>query len=147
MKCLTIALAATTILAVSCGLSENEKLSIIQIQQAKDDSIRVAEINHVRKTDALKAVLRDSLAFYTTLLGRQQNYLNLNKTSLFTANDEMAQIQAFHLGRLPQTRDQQVHDQELKIQSLLTQQANIQAAIQYDLDEISQVKARLGGLK
>jgi|GEM_PF-2284834 hypothetical protein len=144
---ITLALAAAAVLVTSCGLNEEEKLSIMQMQQAKDDSIRVAEINYVKKTDALKTVLRDSLTFYTALLGREQNSLILNKTALYTANDEMTQIQGFHLGRLPQVRDQQVRGQELKIQSLVSQQANLQSAIQYESDKISLVKSKLTELK
>jgi hypothetical protein len=144
---ITLALAAAAVLVTSCGLNEEEKLSIMQMQQAKDDSIRVAEINYVKKTDALKTVLRDSLTFYTALLGREQNSLILNKTALYTANDEMTQIQSFHLGRLPQVRDQQVRGQELKIQSLVAQQANLQAAIQSESDEISLVKSKLTEIK
>jgi hypothetical protein len=74
--------AAALLLAASCGLNQDEKTSLLQAQQAKDDSIRVAQINHVKKTEALKSALGDSLAFYNALLSRLQNSLILNKTSL-----------------------------------------------------------------
>lgn len=138
---------AAVFLIVSCGLSQNEKTSLLKTQQAKDDSIRVAQIDQVKKTDVLKSALGDSLAFYTALVSRQQNGLILNKTAIFTAKDEMTQVQAFHLGRTPQVREQQIRDQELKIQTLLSQQTLLQAAIQQNTDKISTFRAQLGALK
>jgi hypothetical protein len=144
---ITVALSAATMLAAACGLNEKEKISLVQTQQAQDDSIRVAEINQVKKTAALKSALQDSLAFYTAFLERQQNMLIQSRASLYTANDEMTQIRTFHLGRLPQTRDAQVRDQEVKIQTLALEQSNLQTAIQHNIDGISQLKAELGNLK
>jgi hypothetical protein len=144
---ITVALSAATMLAAACGLNEKEKISLVQTQQAQDDSIRVAEINQVKKTAALKSALQDSLAFYTAFLERQQNMLIQSRASLYTANDEMTQIRTFHLGRLPQTRDAQVRDQEVKIQTLALEQSNLQTAIQHNIDGISQLKAELGSLK
>jgi hypothetical protein len=144
---ITVALSAATMLAAACGLNEKEKISLVQTQQAQDDSIRVAEINQVKKTAALKSALQDSLAFYTAFLERQQNMLIQSRASLYTANDEMTQIRTFHLGRLPQTRDAQVRDQEVKIQTLALEQSNLQTAIQHNIDGISQLKAELVNLK
>jgi hypothetical protein len=147
MKLLVTLLFATGIvLAASCGLNQKDKTALIIAQQAKDDSIRMADINEIKKTEALKAALNDSLTFHTALLNRQQNALVLNKTSLYTANDEMTQIQGFHLGRPPQTREQQIHDQELKIQSLLLDQQKLQAAIRQSTEAVSALTTRLGQL-
>lgn len=142
----TLALSMATILATSCGLKEKEKISLLQAQKAKDDSIRIAAVNQEKATEALKSALQDSIVFYTAFLGRQQNMLIQSRTSIYTANDEMTQIKSFHLGRLPQTRDAQIRDQELKIQTLIMGQTNLQAAIQRNLDEISRLKAELDGL-
>ena len=90
------ALLATIILATSCGLSEKEKVAILQAQQAKDDSIRVAQIKQVKDEDAQRSALGDSLSAYNTLLIRQQNALVQLRTAIYTANDEMTQIKASH---------------------------------------------------
>lgn len=107
----------------------------------------MADIAQLKETVALKAALNDSLIFYTALLNRQQNALVQNKASLYTANDEMTQIQSFHLGRLPQVREQQIHDQELKIQSLVLDQQKLQAAIRQSTEQIDAFRIRLGQLK
>ncbi|HEV3324072.1 MAG TPA: hypothetical protein VG052_00655 [Puia sp.] len=144
---ITLALSAATILAAACGLNEKEKISLLQGQQAKDDSIRVAEVNPVKKSQALKSALQDSLAFYNALLERQQNMLIQSRAALYTANDEMTQIKAFHLGRLPQTRDTQVRDQEVKLQTIALEQSKLRTAIQHNTDGISRLKSELGSLK
>ncbi len=143
----TLISAAAFVWAASCGLNQKDKTALLIAQQAKDDSIRMEDIDQLKKTEVLKASLNDSLTFYTDLLNRQQNALVLNKTSIYTANDEMTQIQSFHLGRLPQTRDQQVHDQELKIQSLVLDQQKLQAGIRESAEAISALRTRLGQLK
>lgn len=143
----TLISAAVIVLAASCGLNQKDKTALLMAQQAKDDSIRTTDIDRLKKTDALKVSLNDSVIFYTALLNRQQNALVLNKTSLFTANDEMTQIQGFHLGRPPQTREQQINDQELKIQSLVLDQQKLQAAIQQSVEAISAFRNRLGQLQ
>ncbi|HEX3934269.1 MAG TPA: hypothetical protein VHW43_06290, partial [Puia sp.] len=109
---------ATILLATSCGLSQKEKIDLLQAQQAKDDSIRVAQIKQVKDDEAQRTVLGDSLSAYNALLARQQSALVQLRTAIYTANDEMTQIKAFHLGRLPKDRETQVQSQELKIQSL-----------------------------
>jgi hypothetical protein len=148
MKPLIIPVMALAIfLIVSCGLSQNEKSALLNAQKAKDDSIRVAAVTQVKKTDSLKSSLNESIIFYTSLLGRQQSALILNKTAIYTANDEMTQIQAFHVGRTPQEREQQVAAQELKIQSLVSLQASLQTAIQQNIDKISAFRIQLSSLK
>jgi hypothetical protein len=146
-RLITLVSATAVFLAASCGMNQNEKTSLLKAQKAKDDSTRVAQINYVKKVESLKSALGDSLAFYINLLSRQQNGLILINTALYTANDDMTQIQAFHLGRLPQTREQQVRDQELKIQGLLSQQTFLQTAIQQSTSKISAFKTQLGELK
>lgn len=143
----TLISAVAIVLAASCGINQKDKTALIVAQQAKDDSIRIADIDQLKKTEALKVSLNDSLTFYTALLNKQQNALFLNRTSLYTANDEMTQIQGFHLGRLPQTREQQVHDQELKIQALILDQQKLQLAIRESTNAISALQIRLQQLK
>ncbi len=142
-----MALLVTTLMIISCGLNENEKTSLLMSQQIKDDSIRFAEINQIKKADSLKAVLRDSLIFCNDLLNRQQNSLIQLKTSIYTANDEMTTIKAFHFGRLPEERETEVRNNELKIQSLILQSSNLQVSIQHNMSEIFQVKEKLANLK
>jgi len=139
-----LAFSATILLATSCGLRDKEKTAILQAQQAKDDSLRVAQIKQVKDQDALRSALRDSLSAYTTLLDRQQNAMVQLRTSLYTANDDMTQIKAFHLGRLPQDREAQVKNQELKIQSLILEQSKLQTSIQHSTEEIVQLKSEMG---
>ena len=105
-------LSATMLLAASCGLSEKDKIALLQAQQAKDDSIRVAQIKQVKDEDALKSALSDSLSACTRLFNLQQNAMIQLRTSIYTANDEMTQIKAFHFGRLPKDRDDQIRNQE-----------------------------------
>ncbi len=144
---ITLVSAAAVLLAFSCGLSQDQKASLLKAQKAKDDSIRVAQIDQVKETESLRSALGDSLVFYTALLSRQQNGLILNKTNLYTANDEMTQIKAFHMGRTPELREQQISDQELKIQTLLSQQTLLETAIQQNTDKISGFRTRLAALK
>lgn len=134
------ALSATLILCTSCGLTEKEKIALLQAQQAKDDSIRIAQINQVKNQEAQKAALGDSLAAYKNLLTGQQNDLIQLRTNIYTANDEMTQIKAFHFGRMPKDRDDQIRNQELKIQSLLMAQTNLQVAIQHTAEKINAIK-------
>ena len=141
---LLFAFSATILLATSCGLRDKEKTAILQAQQAKDDSLRVAQIKQVKDQDALRSALRDSLSTYTTLLDRQQNAMVQLRTTLYTANDDMAQIKAFHLGRLPKDREAQVQSQELKIQSLILEQTKLQTSIQNSTEEIAQLKSEMG---
>ena len=137
---ITLALSAATILATACNGYEKEKTSLARAQEATPDSIRVAEINQVKKSKPVRSALQDSLAFYTAFLERQQNMLIRSRASLKTANDEMTQIRAFHLGRLPHKRDAQVRDQEGKIRTLALEQSNLQTAIQHNIDEIARLK-------
>jgi hypothetical protein len=140
-----LALSTTILLATSCGLRDKEKTAILQAQQAKDDSLRVAEIKQVKDQDAMRSALRDSLSTYTSLLDRQQSAMVQLRTTLYTANDDMSQIKAFHFGRLPKDREAQVQNQELKIQSLILEQTKLQTSIQHSTEEISQLKSELGG--
>jgi hypothetical protein len=141
------ALLATIILSTSCGLSEKEKVALLQAQQAKDDSIRAAQIKQVKDEDAQRTALGDSLSAYNALLTRQQSALVQLRTAIYTANDEMTQIKAFHLGRLPKDQETQVQNQELKIQSLILEQSNLQTAMQHSFQEIAQIKTELAAAK
>jgi hypothetical protein len=141
------AFLATILLTTSCGLSQKEKNDLLQAQQAKDDSICVAQIKQVKDENAQRSALGDSLSAYNTLLAHQQSALVQLRTTIYTANDEMTQIKAFHLGRLPKDRETQVQNQELKIQSLILEQSNLQTAMQHSLQEISQIKSELAAGK
>lgn len=138
-----LAFSAITILATSCGISDKEKTALLQAQQAKDDSIRVAQIKQVKDEEALRSALGDSLSVYNNLLGRQQNALIQLRTEIYTANDEMTQIKSFHFGRMPQDKENQIRNQELKIQSLIMAQSNLQQAIQTTTEKITAIKAEL----
>lgn len=138
-----VVLSATILFATSCGLSEKEKTELLQAQQAKDDSIRTAEIKQVKDEDALKSALGDSLSRYKNLLDLQQNTLIQLRANLYTANDEMTQVKAFHFGRLPQARENDIRNQELKIQSLMLAQTNLQAAIKNTTEKINAIKIEL----
>jgi hypothetical protein len=137
------ALSATILLASSCGLSDKEKTALLQAQQAKDDSLRVAEIKQVKDEEATKSALSDSLSAYNDLLLRQQNALVQLRTEIYTANDEMTQIKGFHFGRMPQDRENQIRNQELKIQSLIMTQANLVVAIQNSAEKLRAIKIEL----
>jgi hypothetical protein len=126
---------------------ENQKTAQLQAQRAKDDSIRIAQIRQIKETEILKSSLEDSLASYKSLLGRQQNLLIQLRTTIYTANDDMTQIKAFHLGRLPQTREMEVRNQELKIQSLIMQQSSLQEDVQHSTNKISQISAEIDNTK
>jgi hypothetical protein len=138
-----VVLSATILLATSCGLSEKEKTALLQAQQAKDDSIRTAEIKQVKDDDALKSALGNSLSAYNNLLNRQQNALVQLRANLYTANDEMTQVKAFHFGRLPQVRENDIRNQELKIQSLITAQTNLLGAMKNTTEKINAIKIEL----
>jgi hypothetical protein len=137
------ALSAILFLASSCGLTDKEKTAFLQAQQAKDDSIRIAQIKQVKEEEFQKAALGDSLATFKNLLTRQQNDLILLRTNIYAANDEMAQIKAFHFGRMPKDKEYQIRIQELKIQSLIMAQANLQADIQNTSEKIRTIKTEL----
>ncbi len=140
-------LSAILFLAASCGLSNKEKTSLLQAQQAKDDSIRVAQIKQVKDEEAFKTALEDSLADYKNLLNAQQNTLIQLRTTIYTANDEMTHIKSFHFGRMPQDKENQIRAQELKIQSLLMQQTNLQMTIQQTFTIINRKKTELEDIK
>jgi hypothetical protein len=135
-----MALATTMMLATSCGVSEKEKTALLQAQQAKDDSIRLAQIQQVKEEETERSALRDSLSSNTAFLAREQNALVQLRTAIYMANDEMTQIKGFHFGRLPKDRDAQIQNQEVKIQSLLQQQTNLQTTIQHTIGIIAQMK-------
>jgi hypothetical protein len=112
-------LTAATLLAASCGLSEKEKIAIVQAQKAKSDSLHVAEIKALKDEETYRASLRDSLTKYTTLLTRQQ-------TALTRLRSQMQQT-----GEGP------------KLESLKLEQINLQFAIQHSTDQISQLQRGL----
>ena len=144
---LLIVVLATSLLATNCNLREKEKAALLQAQQAKDDSIRQAEVSQVKQTEARKSSLTDSLNSYNTLQGRLQSALIQTRASLYTANDQMTQIRAFHLGRMPNDREQQIRKQEVTIQSLALEQANIQTALQITQAKINRTKIELSELQ
>jgi hypothetical protein len=137
------ALSATILLATSCGISDKEKTALLQAQQAKDDSIRVAQIKQVKDEEALKSALGDSLSAYNNLLLRQQNALIQLRTEIYTANDEMTQIKSFHFGRMPQDKENQIRNQELKIQTLIMTQTNLVSAIEHSAETIRAIRTEL----
>lgn len=138
-----LAVAATLLVTASCGLSNKEKLAIEEAQRANDDSIRLAEIKQARYEDSLRTAWRDSLFGCNALLNREQTALIQLRSAIYTANDEMTQIKGFHFGRLPQERETEIQNQELKIQTLLLQQTNLQIAIQETMKQISHLKFEL----
>lgn len=144
---LLIVVLATSLLATNCNLREKEKAALLQAQQAKDDSIRQAEVSQVKQTEARKSSLTDSLNSYNTLQGRLQSALIQTRASLYTAKDQMTQIRAFHLGRMPNDREQQIRKQEVTIQSLALEQANIQTALQITQAKINRTKIELSELQ
>ena len=146
-RILIFSLTAAAIAASGYCLLENQKTAQLQAQKAKDDSIRIAQIRQIKETEILKSSLEDSLASYKSLLGRQQNALIQLRTSIYTANDDMTQVKAFHLGRLPQTREMEVRNQEIKIQSLIMQQSSLQEDVQHSMNKISQISAEIDNTK
>jgi hypothetical protein len=116
---------------------------MLQTQRAKDDSIRVAQIKQVKDEEALKTALGDSLSASNSLFVRQQNALVQLRTEIYTANDEMTQIKGFHFGRMPQDRENQIRNQELKIQSLMMTQTNLLVAIDHTTETIRGLKNEL----
>ena len=146
-RILIFSLIAVVIVASGYCLLENQKTAQLQAQKAKDDSIRIAQIRQIKETEILKSSLEDSLASYKSLLGRQQNALIQLRTSIYTANDDMTQVKAFHLGRLPQTREMEVRNQEIKIQSLIMQQSSLQEDVQHSMNKISQLSAEIDNTK
>lgn len=139
----TALMLAVALLTTQCGLNDKEKASLLHEQQVKDDSVRIAQINHIKDREALRSNLSDSLASHTALLNRQQNFLIQLRTSIYAANDQMTQIKAFHFGRLPADRDIQIRNQEQAIQTLLLQEQNVQEVIQHTKEDIEQLKAEL----
>jgi hypothetical protein len=140
-------LLATIFLATNCGLSEREKSTLLQHQKDIDDSIRSAQITQIKEVEKEKSALSDSLTYYSNLLSRQKNSLIQVRTSLYTANDQMTQIKAFHLGRMPIDKESQIRNQEVFIQSLYLQQDSTQAVIRSSTERIVQVRMELATLK
>jgi hypothetical protein len=138
-----LAISATLFLVTSCGISDKEKTALLQAQQAKDDSIRVAQIKQVKDDEVLRSALNDSLSANNNLLSRQQNALIQLRTDIYTANDEMTKIKAFHFGRMPQDRENQVRNQELKIQSLIVAQTNLVGAIEHTSETVRAIRTEL----
>jgi predicted dienelactone hydrolase len=126
---LGFALPAIVLLATACGISDKEKTAIQQAQQAHDDSIRTAQITEVKNADAEKVTLDDSLSKDNALVNQEQDALVRVRTAIYTANDEMTQIKAFHFGRLSKDREAQIQAQELKIQTLILEQTKLQSTI------------------
>lgn len=147
MKPIILMTLAATVMLASCGISEKDKTALLQAQQAKDDSTRLVQIQQVKAEDTERSALRDSLSSNTTFLAREQNALVQLRTSIYMANDEMTQIKAFHFGRLPKDRGAQIQNQEVKIQTLLLQQTNLQKAIQHTTAAIAQLKIALASAR
>jgi hypothetical protein len=138
---------AIAILVSSCGLNEKEKTALVERQKKIDDSTHLAEVNKLKELQREKATLSDTLAYYSNLVTQQKNSLAHTRASVYTANDQMAQIKSFQLGRTPAERESQIHNQELYIQTLLLQQDSIQTAIWSSTNIVSKVRTKLTGMQ
>jgi len=126
----------------SCGLSEKERTALLEVQKAKDDSIRMAEIQRLKDAEQFRSTLSDSLAAYTALLTRQQKDLAQLRTAIYAANDELSEIKQSHSDQTPQ-----VQKQEMKIQSMLVQQISLQSSVEHLQSEITQIRSQLATAK
>jgi len=138
-----IALFSALLLLASCGPGVKEKTALLQAQKTRNDSIRTADIQVLKEAQAQRSALGDSLTAYTKMLTRQQSGLVHLKAALYSANQELTRIKQFHSGRTPQELETQVHNQELKIQSLLVDQISLQSEMEHNQSEIAQIKAQL----
>lgn len=138
-----IILLVAVVSLASCGLSEKEKTALLQAQKAREDSIRTADIPRLKDVQAQRSALSDSLASYNALLTRQQKGLIQLRSAIYNANDELVQIKKFRSGRTPDEQETQVHNQEMKIQSLLVKQITLQSEMEHNQSEIAQIKAQL----
>lgn len=134
---------AALLLLASCGPGEKEKTALLQAQKLRNDSIRTADIQVLKDAQAQRSSLSDSLTAYAALLTRQQKQLIQLRAALNAANDELIQIKQFHSGRTPDDQETQVHNQEMKVQSLLVQQISLQSDFEHNQSEITQIKAQL----
>lgn len=146
-KILFLALPAILMLAASCGLSEKEKIALLQAQKAHDESLSLAKIQQVKDEETLRSSLRDSITSNSAILVREQNAMVQLRTTIYMANEEMTQIKGFHFGRLPQDRAAQIQNQEARIQTLLLQQNNLQTVIQNTINTINQFKIALAAAR
>jgi hypothetical protein len=138
MKTTLIFAVATLLLLASCGPSEQEKIAQLQVQKAKNDSLRIAGIQSLKDAKLLRAALSDSLAAYTTLLDHQQKELIKLRTTLLAANDDLTELKQSNSGRT-----QQVQNQELKIQSFVVQQITLVSSMEHSQAQIAQIKSQL----
>lgn len=134
----TIAFFATILLLASCGLSEKERTAFLQAQKAKDDSARMADIQRLKDAETFRSALSDSLAAYSTLVAHQQESLTRLRAVIYTANDELTELK-----QSPQARETQVRKQEQKIQSLVVEQISLQASLEHNQAQITQIRSQL----
>jgi hypothetical protein len=133
-----IALFVPLLLLAACGLSEKEKTALLQVQKAKEDSIRTAEIQRLKDAAQYRSSLSDSLSAYNTLVARQQKDLAQLRTAIYAAKDALSELQQSHSDQSPQ-----VQRQEMKIQALLVQQISLQASLEHNQAEMTQIRSQL----
>jgi hypothetical protein len=135
----TIALCAFVLSLTSCGLSEQERTAVLQAQKAKDDSIRMADLQRLKDAATFRSALSDSLSAYTTLLAHQQEALTRLRAVIYAANDELTRIRESHPGQTSKAQEKQ----EQKVQSLLVEQISLQAALEHSQAAIAQIRSQL----
>ena len=112
------ALFIATLLAAACGPRTSEKTAMLQVQKAKNDSLRIAEIKATRDAQAYQASLRDSLTVYNDLLTRQQKALTQFQAAINNGDAQITQTKTVEL-------------------------TNLRFAVQHSQDEISLIKRQL----
>jgi TolA-binding protein len=121
--------ALLMIACVSCGPSAEEKA---RAEKARLDSVE----NATKKAMEMKQTLESQLQ-------EMSNALTSAKADLDVANSDMNKIQEFHLLRTDSERDQQVHDQSIKIQNLQKDIATLEQNIGNIQERLSQVNVVL----
>jgi len=115
----------------SCGPTAEQKAAA---EKAKADSIATATQKAVETRQALE-----------TQLDAMDNRLMTKKADLEVAKNQMNKIQEFQLLRTDYEREQQVHDQSIKIQTLEQEIAAAEqdiAVTRMQLNEVAQTLVR-----
>jgi predicted RNase H-like nuclease (RuvC/YqgF family) len=124
-------LLISAFLFFSCGQSAQQKAAI---QQLHDDSIKVATENEIfqklkDKEDSIRNAknLNDSLtSFQNQYFRLQKMYIN-DDAQLTVLNNRLATDERFHFGRLPAVKEQQLRNDQINIDNLKLQMANIKS--------------------
>lgn len=100
-----------TIIVMSCGPSKEEHAALLK---AHSDSVRISTEQRMTRLQDLK----NSIADFEAQAEGMENRISAFRARLEVANDRLARIKEFQLGRSSAEREDQIHSQVLVIDEL-----------------------------